>query len=360
MKTSIKISVIILALLFFYADVEAQHRYTVKDVPNVQLQDYTRYVSDPENVLKKDNIVILDKRIAYLRDSIGVETAIVVLPAIDTGRYGSAKEFATELFNTWGIGDKETHNGLLILLLTADGEREIVFETGLGTEATLTDGLSKLIQVNKMVPFLKENKYGEGLIAGVEEVEKVFDGTSELLIEEPFLNDSEKLGLLWFLGGFIIILIVEYIRKRRVVRSEDPFVAAAKYESLSGIGCAIAVLFLPSYLFYMIYKEIVKKDDIPRLNCKKCGAKGKVVLKYKPQVEQKALPGQDGLKRYHYICKACNYGHKVLVPYKYEPPKPKSRGGDGSSYSNSSSSDSSSGGSWGGGSSGGGGASTKF
>ena len=127
MKTSIKISVIILALLFFYADVEAQHRYTVKDVPNVQLQDYTRYVSDPENVLKKDNIVILDKRIAYLRDSIGVETAIVVLPAIDTGRYGSAKEFATELFNTWGIGDKETHNGLLILLLTADGEREIVF-----------------------------------------------------------------------------------------------------------------------------------------------------------------------------------------------------------------------------------------
>ena len=211
-----------------------------------------------------------------------------------------------------------------------------------------------------MVPFLKENKYGEGLIAGVEEVEKVFDGTSELLIEEPFLNDSEKLGLLWFLGGFIIILIVEYIRKRRVVRSEDPFVAAAKYESLSGIGCAIAVLFLPSYLFYMIYKEIVKKDDIPRLNCKKCGAKGKVVLKYKPQVEQKALPGQDGFKRYHYICKACNYGHKVLVPYKYEAPKPKSRSGGGSSYSSSSSRNSSSGGSWGGGSSCGGGASTKF
>ena len=36
----------------------------------------------------------------------------------------------------------------------------------------------------------------------------------------------------------------------------------------------------------MIYKAIAK-DDMPHLNCTKCGAKGKVVLKYKPQVEQK-------------------------------------------------------------------------
>ena len=52
-----------------------------------------------------------------------VETAIVVLPAIDRAvRLG--EEFATELFSSWGIGDRESHNGLLILLLTADGERK--------------------------------------------------------------------------------------------------------------------------------------------------------------------------------------------------------------------------------------------
>lgn len=357
MKKLIKTSVIIFVLLFLYTNLDAQNRYTVKDVPNVQLQDYTRYVSDSENVLETGDIILLDERLAYLRDSIGVETAIVVLPAIETELYGSAKEFATELFNTWGIGNKENNNGLLILLLTAEGEREIVFETGLGTETILTDGLCKLIQTKKMIPFLKEGEYGEGLIAGVEEVEKVFDGTSELLKKEPLLSDSSKIGLTWFLGGLLLILIVEWIRKKRIAESEDPFVAAAKYKSLSGIGCFMAVIFFPSYILYMIYLIIAKKDELPpRLNCKKCGAKGKVVLEYKPKVEQKALPGQDGLMRYYYTCKACDEVYNVLVPYKYEEPQTKSSGGSSSTTRSSGSR----GGSWGGGRSGGGGASTKF
>lgn len=359
MKKLIKTIVTVFVLLIFYTSINAQHRYTVKEVPNVQLEDYTRYVSDPEGALEIGDIILLDERLAYLRDSIGVETAIVVLPAIDTELYGSAKDFATELFNTWGIGNKETNNGLLILLLTAEGEREIVFETGLGTETTLTDGLCKLIQTRKMIPFLKEGEYGEGLIAGVEEVEKVFDGTSELLKKEPLLNKSEKIGLIWFLGGLIIIIIVEYIRKRRVAESENPFVAAAKYKSLSGIGCFMAVIFFPSYILYMIYLIVAKKDELPpRLNCEKCGAKGKVVLTNKPKVEQKALPGQDGLMRYYYTCKACDEVYNVLVPYEYGAPQ--SESGGGSYSSSSSSSRRSSGGSWGGGRSGGGGASTKF
>ncbi len=361
MKQLISKVIIILAISLYFTESVAQNRYSVKDVPNVQLQDYTRYVSDPENVLTMEELVLLDERLAFLRDSVGVETAVVILSAIDTDKYGSAKDFATELFNTWGIGNKETHNGLLILLLTADGEREIVFETGYGTEATLTDGFCKLIQTKKMVPYLKDGEYGEGLIVGVEEVEKIFKGTSEFQAKKPLISDSGKIALIWLLGGLIIIFIVEYIRKRRVLGSENPYVAAAKYKSLSGIGCFMAIIFFPSYIIYMIYLVITKKDNIPpRLNCEKCGAKGKVVLKYKPQVVQKALPGQDGMKQFHYICKACNHGHKVLVPYKYEAPQTKS-GGGGSSYSSSSRSSSSSrGGSWGGGRSGGGGASTKF
>ncbi|MGI6572810.1 MAG: TPM domain-containing protein [Fermentimonas sp.] len=361
MKTSTLKCIAAFSLLFIIAGLQAQNRYRVEDVPNVQLQDYTRYVSDPENALDIGDVLLLDERLAWLRDSLALETAIVVLPAIDTRQYGSAKEFATELFNRWGIGDKEIHNGLLILLLTADGEREIVFETGYGTEKVLTDGFCKLIQVQKMVPFLKEGAYGEGLIVGVEEVEKIFNGTSEFQVKKPLLSPGWKLTLIWLVGGLILIPIVERMRKKRIVESDDPFVNAANYKSLSGIGCVMATLFFPSYFLYMLYKEFAKKEDMPRLNCEKCGAKGQVVLKYKPQVEQKAIPGQDGLKRYHFICEACNHGYKVLVPYKYVAPQTSSGGGSSfSSSSGSSYSSSSRGGSWGGGRSGGGGASTKF
>lgn len=359
MKTTLKHFLAFVVLLLVSYGTHAQTRYTVPNVPNVQLQDYKRYVSDPEDALEIGDITILDEMAAELRDSANVQTAIVVLPAIDTNEYGSARDFANKLFNTWGIGDKETNRGLLILLLTADGEREIVFETGYGIEETLTDGLSKLIQTKKMIPFLKEGEYADGLIAGVEEVAKVFEGTSEFQVKKPYFNKSEWIALIWLFGGIIIILIVEWLRKWSIAGKENQYELAAKYDPLTGIGCVMAILFFPSYIAYMIYKEIAKKKDSPpRTNCDYCGAKRTVIQKNKPQVAQKALPGQDGMKRYHLICTACNHGKKILLPYKYEPPQTKSRGGGGSGSTTSGGG--SRGGSWGGGRSGGGGASTKF
>lgn len=348
-------------ILFFFlaAGLQAQNRYTVEDVPNVQLQDYARYVSDPENALDIADVLALDERLAQLRDSMGIQTAVVVLPAIDTGKYGSAKEFASELFNQWGIGDKESNNGLLILLLTAEGDREVVFETGYGLEEKLTDGLCKLIQTKKMIPLLKEGEYGNGLLAGVNEVEEVLKGTSELLKKEPLLSKSGWIALIWLVGGFIIILLVEQIRKKRIADSDNQYALAAKYSSLSGIGCVMAILFFPAYLVFMIYKEIAKKDDFPPLNCEKCHGKGTVILKGQPVIEQDALPGQDGMKKYNFFCTACKHTHKELISYKYDQPQTKSSG-KGSTDSSSRSSGSRGGGSWGGGSSGGGGASTKF
>ena len=74
--------------------------YRVEDVPNVQLIDYTRFVSDPNDAIDEADEAALNQRIGYLRDSLGVEIAVVVLPAIDGDKYGSAREFANELFNT--------------------------------------------------------------------------------------------------------------------------------------------------------------------------------------------------------------------------------------------------------------------
>lgn len=48
MKTSIVKFIGVVLLLLMVTGLQAQNRYRVEDVPNVQLQDYTRYVSDPK------------------------------------------------------------------------------------------------------------------------------------------------------------------------------------------------------------------------------------------------------------------------------------------------------------------------
>lgn len=362
-----KIGVLILAFLFNLGDLGAQNRYKVENVPNVQLQDASRYVSDPESVLSLEDINFLDNYLAELRDSVGLQTAIVVLPSIDIESYGTAKDFATELFNTWGIGGKETHSGLLILLLTAEGEREIVFETGYGTEGTLTDGASKLIQTRIMIPYLKEGDFGKGLIAGVEEVGKIFDGSSEFLREKSTSSYfSWEWFLIWLVVGLIVIVLVEDVRKKRVIKAKNPYLAAIKYQTLGGLGCVTAILFFASYILYAIYKSFVKKDDSPRLDCENCGAKAKVKLNVPAKIIQEASVKRDGIKQYTFVCKACGHQHIELVPFKMPVISSESSTGSGShrgrggSWGGGSSWGGSRGGSWGGGMSGGGGASTRF
>lgn len=355
MKTFIKKQFIILLLLSLAIGLEAQTRYTVEDVPNVQLEDYTRYVSDPEDALEIGDIIILDERAAELRDSMNVQSAIVVLPAIDTDHYGSAKEFATELFNTWGIGDKETNNGLLILLLTADGEREVVFETGYGVEEKLTDGMCKLIQTNKMIPFLKEGEYGEGLIAGVEEVEKVLNGTSDLITEPTSIKDLKWPFIIWIVVGILALYLTEKRKRKLTTDTATPYAAAIKQTSMKDLGCVATVLFFPVFLLYKLFKG--KGANAAAINCEKCRAQGTVKLqKGEPAIKQQAIPGQDGMKEYEFVCSKCGFVHRELVPYTYVKPQTESDSSGSTTYRSSSSR----GGSWGGGRSGGGGASTKF
>ena len=226
----------------------AQTTYRVEDVPNVQLIDYTRFVSDPADAINEADEAALNQRIGYLRDSLDVEIAVVVLPAIDGDTYGSAREFANELFNTWGIGKKETDRGLLILLITNEDNREITFEVGYGLEGQLTDGLCKLIQKRRMIPPMKEGRYGEGLLAGVEEVRKVLTGESTLEADAKAQDEKETkdfvimvCSIWWLFGGLICAYLLHSQRKERPRRSPRTSEASGTWTFLwVSSGCSSA------------------------------------------------------------------------------------------------------------------------
>ncbi len=66
-------------------------------------------------------------------------------------------EFAIELFNKWGIGQKGKNNGVLIF--AASESRKMWITTGLGMEGALTDALTGRIVRNEMVPQFKAGNY---------------------------------------------------------------------------------------------------------------------------------------------------------------------------------------------------------
>ena len=70
-----------------------------------------------------------------LQQQTGAQAVAVTVPSLD-GQ--SVEDYAIDLANSWGIGQAEEDNGVLILI--AVEERKLRIEVGLGLEGTLPDG----------------------------------------------------------------------------------------------------------------------------------------------------------------------------------------------------------------------------
>ena len=96
------------------------------------------YVNDYANILSNET----ESYIIKVNESLysQTESQVVVVTVQDLGEK-NIEEYATELFRTYGIGDKNKDNGLLILL--ALEERKIRVEVGYGLEGILPDANRK-------------------------------------------------------------------------------------------------------------------------------------------------------------------------------------------------------------------------
>ncbi len=79
--------------------------------------------------------------------------------------YSDIHKFSIDLFNYWGLGTKEENNGLAIVLCKPC--RQISIATGLGTQLVLTDSICKNIIDTTMLPKFKNQKFYEGIHAGI-------------------------------------------------------------------------------------------------------------------------------------------------------------------------------------------------
>lgn len=122
---------------------------SVDQVPNPQRTDGT-WVSDTASVISAHEERFLNTTIDDLEAKTGAEIAVVTVNTVDAP---TPKDFATELFNHWGIGKAGDDSGLLVLLVL--DERRVEMETGYGLEGVLTDGWLKRMQQDEMVPAFK-------------------------------------------------------------------------------------------------------------------------------------------------------------------------------------------------------------
>jgi len=193
---------ICLILLLLWA---SEYIYAITDVfpPKPKL---SRFVYDEVSLLSASEKQNLENLLVGYNDTTTTQIAVVILKTI----HGyTISDYAFQLGEKWGIGQRNEDNGILFLI--APNERKMFIATGYGMEHKITDAYTKMLIENIIKPHFKQGQYYSGIRSGTEAImnkmsgEYKGDGSQHHGGEVPF----------WFILLFLlfVLLIIYFISK---------------------------------------------------------------------------------------------------------------------------------------------------
>lgn len=117
------------------------------------------YVQDQAGVLSKNTRAAINAYSTALQKKTKAQIVVLTVPTIQ-GQ--SLEDYSLTVLRSWGIGDKEKNNGVLLLVAVKDRKSRI--EVGYGLEGALPDGLTGRIQDQYMLPYFRNNDYDKGIL----------------------------------------------------------------------------------------------------------------------------------------------------------------------------------------------------
>lgn len=131
-------------------------------VPTDYVNDYIRLFTQPQ-------INTLDSIIINYEKKTTNQVAIITVDS-QWIKKDSFESFVTQLHNTWGVGQKDKNNGIVIAI--CPGYRIMRISNGYGIEKVFLDEQAQQIIQNFIVPAYKKGEYFEGTRDALVEITK--------------------------------------------------------------------------------------------------------------------------------------------------------------------------------------------
>lgn len=123
----------------------------------------TGYVVDSSNILSVDDI----DKITTICKSLEPKIQLAVV-TVKTTKPLTDRDYSIKLAEKFKVGYKGEDNGIIFLIVTED--RRVLIEVGYGAESILNDSKCGRILDESVVPFLKQNKWRDGILSGVNRI----------------------------------------------------------------------------------------------------------------------------------------------------------------------------------------------
>jgi len=171
------------------------------------------YVNDFAGVLDPAARTDLARYCGAVERATGVQIALVT---VDTLGDNNIEDAANDLYHRWGIGNKETDEGLLLLLATKDHHSRL--EVGRGLEPTITDGTAGEV-LREMRPALQSGDYAAALGTAAHELGQRIASAKGVTITDSAparrVRQQPDSGFPFPVGAFLVFLIIAFLLSRR-------------------------------------------------------------------------------------------------------------------------------------------------
>ncbi|MCR8855221.1 TPM domain-containing protein [Lysinibacillus fusiformis] len=165
------------------------------------------YIHDFANVLSLDVKQELNHYSEQLDKGTGAEIMVVTL---DSLHGQEAKMYATKMIRSWGIGDKEKNNGVLLLATFGQGkgQNDVVIAVGQGLEGPLPDGKLGRILDNAFYPFASEGDNDQAFLATYAEVFRAVAEEYNWNGELPAGANEDEGMPIWLIIVIVIMILI--------------------------------------------------------------------------------------------------------------------------------------------------------
>ena len=221
--------------------------------------NFNEQINDEAHVFSQNERDELLNLLQNFEQNSTTQIAIVTLNSLENR---SIEELSLEIARGYKLGQKESDNG--VLLLVAPNEKKVRIEVGYGLEGALTDAVASQIINSVMIPKFKNGNMSEGVKEGVVAIIKVASGEE---FRSKFSLGDTPFGVIAFIAG-ILSCFASVIFGKFFVRTgfSTCFAGLVSTALEQGFGVQNYLIIFGAFAFVFVVFFFILKDAFKKNN----------------------------------------------------------------------------------------------
>jgi len=170
------------------------------------------YFNDYAGVVSKEAAHRFNEQLAQFERETSDQVVVAVFPKMQTD--SSIEDYTQRVAQSWGVGQKDKRNGVVLFVFVED--RKMFIQVGYGLEGALPDITAFDITEYHIKPHFRNGDYEGGLATGIDLICKAirgeYKGSGKTVAEQH--GKASAPSFLFFIIFIIVLLVISSVMRR--------------------------------------------------------------------------------------------------------------------------------------------------